>query len=125
MWAGNMRAQAGRAVGAAIVVVAALAGGGASSAETAPARPTYGADGVVHVPAFDLPPSPYLSQQGVALQKMRATMKASSCGDIAKLRSGWEAQLAPQVQMTRARYPADIVDETIAGVPTRIITPKG
>ena len=40
----------------------------------APARPTFGADGTVHVPAFDLPASELSSPEARAAQAARAKM---------------------------------------------------
>ena len=123
-----MRARGLGAVLTAVAAAAALAGGGAQ-AQTSPQpqRPVYAPDGVVHVPAFDLPPSPYMSPQAVGILRMRSKMNISAVpsGGIAEARQGIERQLAPQVAMMRARYPADIVEQTIGGVRTRVVTPKG
>jgi epsilon-lactone hydrolase len=48
----------------------------------------------------------------------------SLSGDIAAARQGLEAMLAPQVAGMRKRYSVVVVDQTISGVPTRIVTPK-
>lgn len=116
-----------KAASAVIAGMAALAAATVSQADGAPARPTISADGVVHVPAFDLPPSPYMSKEAVGVLKMRATVHMgapATIPDVAQMRRGLEAQLAAQVQMTRERYPAEVVEQTIAGVRTRVITPK-
>ena len=44
--------------------------------------------------------------------------------DIAKSRKALDAMLAGQVALMRKQYPVDVAEETIAGVPTRIVTPK-
>ncbi len=44
---------------------------------------------------------------------------------IAEARAGIEKLLSPAVEQMRARYPADVVEQKIAGVHTRIVTPKG
>jgi epsilon-lactone hydrolase len=97
-------------------------------AEDTPARPRFEPDGTVHVPAFDLPPSALISKEAQQAQKMRAQMPSggmpSTVGDIAVVRKGLEAMMAPQVVATRKQYPVDVVDQMIAGVPTRIVTPK-
>jgi acetyl esterase/lipase len=100
----------------------------AGAAYGRPARPTYSADGVVHVPAFDLPPSAFASPAAVAGLKARAAAPLPPFGvgsDIKQLRSGIELTLSQWVQAMRARYPVDIAEDRIAGVPVRVVTPKG
>lgn len=99
---------------------------GAAQAQVA--KPTYGADGVVHVPAFDLPPSAFMSAQGVDGLKKRAAMGPinafPAAKNIAEMRAGMEKLLEPQVKTTEAAYPVNVTEQKIAGVPTRIFTPK-
>ena len=107
---------------AAAMVVAAVG----SQAQTA--KPTFTADGVVHVPAFDLPPSSLSSPQAQGMQKMRARMGGMAppaSENIALSRANLEKMLAPQVAMTRQRYPVDVAEQKVAGVPVRIVTPQG
>lgn len=92
-----------------------------------PARPVFAPDGTVHVPAFDLPPSDLSSPEARAAQAKRAKMPAMvppANLDIATIRRGLEAMLAPQVAEMRRVYPVNVAEQTIAGVPTRIVTPK-
>jgi epsilon-lactone hydrolase len=59
---------------------------------------------------------------------MRAHMPVgapTSSGDIVAAREGLEKMLAPQLAALRAQYPVDVVEQTIAGVPTRVVTPSG
>ena len=96
-------------------------------AESNPAAPVFDPNGTVHVPAFDLPPSTLISNEAVEAQKMRAHRPGgapSMSGDITAARQGLEAMLAPQVAGMRKRYSVDVVDQTMSGVPTRIVTPK-
>ena len=91
------------------------------------AAPTFDPNGTVRVPAFDLPPSTLISKEALDAQTMRARMPRgapSSSGDIAVARKGLEAMLAPQVSGMRKQYPVDVADETIQGIPTRIVTPS-
>ena len=97
-------------------------------AEDKPAAPVFDANGTVHVPAFDLPPSTLISKEALEAQAMRARMPGGappSSGDITAVRKGLEMMLAPQVSGMRKQYAVDIVDQTIEGVPTRIVTPQG
>lgn len=108
--------------------IASLSPGGAYATENAPARPVFEKDGSVSVPAFKLPPSEFLSQEALEQQKMRALMPVIATDmetDIAKRRADLEAGLAPKVAMMVKAYPVDIADQTIGGVPTRIVTPRG
>jgi monoterpene epsilon-lactone hydrolase len=99
-----------------------------SAQETPTKHPTFEKDGTAHVPAFDLPPSTFMSKEAADMLKARAGVPAFAIPanlDIATMRSGMEAVLAPSVKAMQDRYPADVVDQTIAGVRTRIVTPKG
>lgn len=120
------------AIGSALLASAAVA------LAQAPAwMPKFAPDGTVHVPAFDLPPSPLASKEAAEAQKARATMKMpeaitsvtttspTTLPDIATQRRGLEAYLAPQVKEMLTRYPVDIVEQRFGGVRTRVVTPKG
>ena len=110
-----------------ITLTIALAAATASfGEESKPAAPVFDPNGTVHVPAFDLPPSTLISKEALEAQTMRARMPfraPSSSTDIAAVRKGLEAMLAPQVAGMRKLYPVDVVDQTISGIPTRIVTP--
>jgi monoterpene epsilon-lactone hydrolase len=112
-----------------IAVAIALAATTASfGAEDKPAAPVFEPNGTVHVPAFDLPPSTLISKEALEAQAMRARMPGgapSLSGDIAAARMGLEAMLAPRVLGMRKLYPVDVLDQTISGIPTRIVTPRG
>jgi monoterpene epsilon-lactone hydrolase len=114
-----------KVISAAILSVTITAG---AAEPTLSARPTFTDEGVVHVPAFDLPPSAFMSKEAVDLLKMRAAFQMpafSATGDIAQLRQGMEMVLASSVRLMQDRYPVDILEQKIAGVPTRVVTPKG
>ena len=121
-----MGAQFGKVFLAATAMVLVAATGAASG--EGPAKPSYAADGTVHVPGFDLPPSGYMSKEAVALLKLRAGPAKPATPqdkDVTVERKAMEAMTAPIVKATLARYPVDIVEQSIAGVHTRIVTPKG
>lgn len=110
---------------ACIAYVAAPAG---AQDQNKPSRPVFDENGVVHVPAFELPPSEFISPEAKELQKRRSKMPhdlPTMEPDITKSRKGLEAMLAPQVAQMLKAYPVDVAEETIAGVPARIVTPKG
>jgi len=90
-------------------------------------QPTFDEHGVAHVPAFDLPASVLSSPEARAAQAERARMTRGvpePGRDIATIRADLEAMLAPQVAAMLAAYPVDIADDTIAGVPVKIFTPR-
>jgi epsilon-lactone hydrolase len=97
-------------------------------AQDKPAKPTFDADGTTHVPAFDLPASVFSSPEARTAQAARANMPGGAPPNdipVDVMRQGLERMLAPQVAEMRKIYPVDIVDQVIAGVPTRIIKPQG
>jgi acetyl esterase/lipase len=117
-----------RSIALGSVTAAALAAASLAAQDAKPVKPVFAEDGTVHVPAFDLPPSELSSAQARAAQAMRAKMPGGvppTNIDIALIRRGLEAMLAPQVGRMREAYPVDVAEERIAGVPTRIVTPKG
>jgi epsilon-lactone hydrolase len=99
-----------------------------AAAQDAPnPRPTFEKDGTVHVPSFDLPPSTFMSKEAADMLRARAGTPPFAMPenlDIATMRMGMEMVLAPSVKLMHERYPADIVEKTIAGVPTRVVTAK-
>jgi len=69
----------------------------------------------------------FMSKEAVDMLKARAaapnfTMPTNL--DIAMVRMGMEMVLSPSVKAMEARYPATVVEQTIGGVRTRIVTPK-
>jgi epsilon-lactone hydrolase len=109
-----------------IAIALVLAAASSLAAENKPTAPTFDPDGTVHVPAFDLPPSTLISHEALEAQKMRARRPVGyePSGDIAEARKGLEIMLAPQVAAMRKLFSVDVVDQTMAGVPTRVVTPK-
>ena len=101
-----------------------------AATESARAAASYLPDGTVRVPAFELPPSGYASKEALDFQKM--IQRAQSSGamsrpnpnrTIAEARAAMERQLGFLVAPMRQRYPANVADQTIAGVKTRVFTP--
>lgn len=114
---------------AVIAIVGASMSTGFAQQPGTPARPTFAPDGVVHVPAFDLPPSDFLSPEALALQKGRSEGGAPATAtaptnDIAVARAALDRYMEPQIAQSRARYPVDITEGEIAGVKTRTFMPK-
>lgn len=98
-----------------------------SSPAAMPARPTIAPDGTINVPSFQLPPSEFMSKEGVDFLKMRAAMPMRGpvpTADIVQLRAGQDRMMTPFIAMMRQRYPANVADEAIGGVPVRVFTPK-
>lgn len=96
-------------------------------AAPAPAKPTISPDGTVNVPAFQLPPSEFQSKETVDFLKMRAATPMrgpSPVGSIEQVRAGQDRLMTPFLVMMRQRYPANMTEEKVAGVPVRVFTPK-
>jgi monoterpene epsilon-lactone hydrolase len=112
-----------RAVAATVIAAAAT-----SSLHAQPARPVHTPDGVVRVPAFELSPSGLMSPEAAGALKLRASTPPPGIlggSDIVSMRRRAEAQLAPVVQLMSEAFPTQVVQQKIAGVPVRVITPKG
>jgi acetyl esterase/lipase len=96
-------------------------------AQEMPATPRFRDDGAVEVPAFELPPSALSSPEARAAQAERAKAPVrvpSGDLEIAAVRAGLEAMLAPQVAEMREIYAVDVAERTIGGVPTQVVTPR-
>src|SRR5262249_59070478 len=79
-------------------------------------RSPYEADGTVHVPAFDLPPSPLISPS--ALKYVQSLAHAPSLSPppglpIEESRKANNAALIPMIEEMKRQNPVDIVDQTI------------
>ena len=112
---------------ASLAALLALCAAPAARAEEAPARPAFRPDGTVGVPAFELPPSGYMSPEAVEVLRRRAALPFTTGGpaaSIAERRAAVEGYLAPQVEKARERYPVEIAEGEIAGVRTHVITPR-
>lgn len=114
--------------------IAAIGGASVATAQVPSAMPTFEPDGSVRVPAFDLPPSPFVSKEALELQKSLASRLAPTTAPpagspqvsgIAAIRRGAEAVFAPRAEALMKLYPADVVEQRIGGVRTRVITPRG
>jgi epsilon-lactone hydrolase len=117
------------AVVAIVSIIVGLAGGYifATSQRSTGGRPVFALDGTVHVPAFDLPPSRYASKEYNGVMRLRALMVMGPPvpkGSIADVRQGLEKLLGSQVKDMEDRYPARVVEDRIAGVAVRIVTPQ-
>jgi monoterpene epsilon-lactone hydrolase len=98
----------------------------------APTRPTFAADGTVHVPAFDLPPSLLSSPEAQAALRLRGQAPAAPAGGgaaiprlggIEGIRSMMELMVSPMVKVIQARYQVNVTEQKMADVPVRIYTP--
>ncbi len=90
-------------------------------------RPEFGPDGTVHVPAFDLPVSDFVSPEARKQMQFRSKMPRTlptAEPDIAKSRKALDAMLAPKVAGMLEMYPVAVAEESIGGIPVRIVTPK-
>ncbi len=122
----------GLLIAAIVVTLIAFIGGYLVSRMSTPdlpyATPTFALDGVVTVPSFKLPPSTYMSEEAVSLLKLRSLASAAApdpTQSIEESRAGIDKALAPFVSKMKQKYPVDIEETTVAGVPARIFSPAG
>lgn len=107
----------------------ALACGGAAEESQMTAREIpVDENGTVHVPAFDIPLSSYMSDQAKqAFIKAAAAAQSSGTegrSSIAEARSLEDLQLQRVLDRARAVYPVDVEERTLGGVRTRVVTPR-
>jgi acetyl esterase/lipase len=92
-----------------------------------PTKPSFAADGTVHVPAFDLPFSGLLSAEAAAAQRARAEMPAFDTEeanvDILTRRAQINAYMAPQVDALKAAFRVSVAEATIDGVEVLDVIP--
>lgn len=91
------------------------------------ATPTFAVDGSVSVPAFELPPSGFMSEEAKNLLKLRALappMGFDGIENASDLRKKTATMLAPLVSTARELYPTTQTEDEIAGVPVRVFTPS-
>lgn len=99
----------------------------AGFAQGSETSPTFQQDGSVLVPAFTLPPSDYVSPEAKQMLKMRAMMPAGRPDTqlpIEESRARMENILSRPVAGMLQAYPVNIEDQDIAGVSTKVFTPK-
>jgi len=112
-----------------ITVTTLMVGATVAIAQSPALRPTFTPNGVAHVPAFDVPPSEYMSREAVEALKARAalpsTTNAARATTIDQLRRASELSHASNLKSMKARYPTNITEERIAGVRVRVVTPRG
>ena len=99
-----------------------------SQSVNAASKPAVDSDGTVHIPAFDMPLSSYMSEEAKAAFIRQAQVVASAKWDgnipISKLRELTETWSQPLLQRARALYEVEIKEQTVAGVRTYMVTPK-
>src|SRR5471030_684674 len=84
------------------------------------------AGGVVHIPAYDLPPSVYMSEPArLAFLRRAERMPAVGPGwTIAEYRAAMDEHFyKPRLALALAAFPAQIREDTIGGVPVHRVTP--
>ena len=93
-----------------------------------PQRSAVDGDGTVHMPAFAVPLSRYMSEQAKR-QFIEEVLKPPAMDSgpdvpIAKMRAQVDDYYRPLVERARVLYPVNISEEKIGGVRTQIVTPK-
>jgi acetyl esterase/lipase len=90
-------------------------------------RPTFDAEGTVHVPAFQLPVSAYMSAEAKKSMQSRGQLPhelPTMEPDPVKSRAALAKMLAPQLASVLAMHPVNVDELEINGVPVRVVTPK-
>jgi epsilon-lactone hydrolase len=112
----------------ALALLQALAG------NCAPSRPpevVVDNDGTVHVPAFAIPLSRYMSDAAKKrfideIDRARdAALNPEDARDITGLRASVDDEVRPLLERAKELYPVLIKEEWIGGVHTQIVTPRG
>jgi acetyl esterase/lipase len=100
--------------------------GSPSQPASKPATAVVEADGTVHVPAFDLPLSAYMSTEArkSLVQQLHADQSAFNTSDIAKLREATKTSLTPLIKHVQERYAVNMKPQMLAGVPVLSVSPK-
>jgi epsilon-lactone hydrolase len=108
----------------AVVTGVAVAAGREPSPE--PLNPTVDTDGTIRVPAFTIPMSPLVSEQGRAafLDRVEHPLPATP-GDIQKTRRDVEEKFhKPLLEHLNRLFSVNITPQVIGGVPTEVFVPK-
>ena len=90
-------------------------------------QPVVAADGTVHVPAFDMPLSRYMSE--LARRRFIEQARAAPPKDggaftsITKSRADVDEHFRPLVARARSIYSVEVKDQKLGGVATQIVTP--
>jgi len=119
----NIRAQVSNMAATILLCLATQAVGQSPPAD--PGRVIVDPDGVVHVPPFALPLSPYMSDEAkrAFVEMARKEGDAGSPSDIVAFRKAIEHMYAPVLARTQARYRVTIRETTIGGVHVYDVTP--
>lgn len=96
-------------------------------------KPIIDADGAIHVPAFSLPPSRYMSEEAkralIGQAKLIDTSRTQTGvyerdKPISQRRAEVDESFRPIVERARARYPVNVTDQRFGGVSAQVVTPK-
>ena len=107
-------------------LVSVVASAAASGPSPEPSNPAIDTDGTIRVPAFTIPMSPLVSEQGkeAFMDRVEHPLPATP-GDIAKTRRDIEEQFhKPLLRRLHDLFSVEITPQAIAGVPTEVIVPK-
>ena len=102
-----------------------------ATSEATPATGSIDADGTVNVPAFQLPPSLYTSEQAKAALPRKPfdpevlMNQAVAAGRAGEMRARIGEFMAPRIKHFTDLYPVQLHNTTIAGVPAVILKPAG
>src|SRR5438477_6465214 len=91
-------------------------------------RPTIDADGTVHIPAFSVPLSRYMSEEAkrkfIEEGRKPPAKESDANPPVAKMRADVDDWVRPIVEHDKTLYPVSIGERQIAGVRTNVVTPS-
>lgn len=91
-----------------------------------PEKSEVGKDGTVHLPAFAVPLSAYMSEEAkrAFIDLARNPLRIDWTLPISTVRDEYDRFLQPKLDLIRTKYAVHIAPKTIGGVPTMIVTPQ-
>jgi epsilon-lactone hydrolase len=120
--------------GLALVMTVVCKASYAKSSDAIQSRVSVDPSGTVHLPAFDVPLSIYMSPEAKHTYIDEAARPAVKwpidvthinwTADIDKLREAFDALQVPYVERAKVVYPVTIEEQLIGGIRTEVVTPK-
>lgn len=90
-------------------------------------KPGVADDGTIHIPAFAIPLSRYMSEEAKRklIEAARApTAESEENRTVSEMRADVDAYYRPIVERARSQYPVLVENRQIGGIATQVVTPK-
>lgn len=109
-------------------VVTLLFGTATGAFAESPSQGSVDKDGTVHVSAFDLPLSSYMSEQAkknfIDATRKSTDNKLGTSPSTSELREWFDQKIRKRVEHLEAIYPVNVKQESIAGIRTDVVSPQ-